>query len=299
MKRYLVAFCFLMTCTMLHAQDWSKTRALIITAHPDDEAACSVTLYKIAKELKGAVDVAVITNGEAGFKYSTLAEVYYGVPLTDEKDGREYLPQIRKQELMNAGKILGVRNTFFLDQVDSKYSLNELDPLDTSLNVPLVMMRLHDIFTRHHYDYVFCLLPTPGTHAGHKAASICALRAVATIPLPYRPVIFGVSTHSKNNYTPVHFSQLKNYTETATTTDTALFHLDRTTPFGFNHALNYKIISNWEMSEHKSQGAYEMAINRGDVEDFWLFKINNDQAKAKAQQLFDRLKIIPYPTKTY
>ena len=296
---FIVAMCLFIGISA-NAQNANAPRALVVVAHPDDEAMCSVTIYKITKELKGMVDVAVITNGEAGFKYSTLAENYYGVPLTDEKDGRKYLPQIRKQELMNAGKIIGVSNIFFLDQPDAKYNLDEHDPLDTSWNVPLVMVHLKDILTRHHYDFVFCMLPVSTTHAGHKAASILALRSVEAMPLAERPVILGVSVSGKND-SARHFTQLKNYTETAVIGDTAMFHLDRTTPFGYNHVLNYKMIATWEMAEHKSQGAYEMMLSRGggDIENFWLFKINNNQAETKARQLFRQLSIVPYPTKTY
>ena len=300
-KIVFIAAAWLLMGLSADAQNGNAPSALVVIAHPDDEAMCSVTIYKITKELKGTVDVAVITNGEAGFKYSTLAEAYYGVPLTDEKEGRKYLPQIRKQELMNAGKIIGVSNIFFLDQPDAKFNLDERDPLDTSWNVPLVMAHLKDIFAHHHYDFVFCMLPVPATHAGHKAASILALRTVQAMPLAERPVILGVSGSSKSDTTVRHFTQLKNYTETAVMGDTAMFHLDRTTPFGYNHALNYKMIATWEMAEHKSQGAYEMMLSRGgsDIENFWLFKINNAQAETKARQLFQQLSVVPYPTKTY
>ena len=49
--------------------------------------------------MKGSVDLALITNGEGGYKYSTLAEDIYGLELTDEEVGRKYLPDIRKKEL--------------------------------------------------------------------------------------------------------------------------------------------------------------------------------------------------------
>jgi len=126
------------------------------------------------------------------------------------------------------------------------------------------------------------------------------LRSVEAMPLAERPVILGVSVSGKND-SARHFTQLKNYTETAVIGDTAMFHLDRTTPFGYNHVLNYKMIATWEMAEHKSQGAYEMMLSRGggDIENFWLFKINNNQAETKARQLFRQLSIVPYPTKTY
>lgn len=87
-------------------------KILVVTAHPDDETAMAATIYKVTHELNGVVDQCVITNGEGGYKYSTLAEAYYNLELTDEKIGRENLPRIRKQELINAGKIIGTNNIF-------------------------------------------------------------------------------------------------------------------------------------------------------------------------------------------
>ena len=95
------------------AQQITGPRVLVVVAHPDDETAAAATIYKITHELNGMVDQCVITNGEGGYKYSTLAESYYGLELTDEAVGRANLPRIRKQELMNAGKIIGTHNIFF------------------------------------------------------------------------------------------------------------------------------------------------------------------------------------------
>ncbi|HEY8928330.1 MAG TPA: PIG-L family deacetylase, partial [Mucilaginibacter sp.] len=105
--------------------------ALVVIAHPDDESMLSVTLYKLAKEHHGNVDLFVITNGEAGYRYSALAEQYYGCKLTNAADARKNLPAIRKKELHEAGNVLGIRHYYFADQVDSHFSLDEHEPLDT------------------------------------------------------------------------------------------------------------------------------------------------------------------------
>jgi hypothetical protein len=69
-----------------------RLKVLAVVAHPDDEYAFAATTYRIARELGGIVDQVVITNGEAGYRYSVLAEQIYGLQLTDEKIGRANLP---------------------------------------------------------------------------------------------------------------------------------------------------------------------------------------------------------------
>ncbi len=299
MKRHsILLFIFLVYFfSNTFSQKLAGPNVLVVIAHPDDESGCAATIYKITHELGGKADVCVITNGEGGYKYSTLAESYYGLELTDEKVGRENLPGIRKKELMNAGKIIGVRNIFFLDQKDDKYGLDEKDPLDTIWDTTLVKHRLQQIMTTTHYDFIFCLLPYPQTHAHHKAATILALRTVSEMPSEKRPIILGVGFSSKSDTIKTKFSQLEGYKETKILISTPVFVLDRTVKFGYKDRLNYQIVVNWEIAEHKSQGTMQM--NAEDYENFQIFDINGPGAIEKTQTLFDRLKFIPYPQKTY
>ena len=296
MKKYLLiiaaAFCF----TSTQAQ---SPKVLIVTAHPDDETGMAAVVYKITHDLHGIADQCVITNGEAGYKYSTLGNDYYGLELTDPAIGRAHLPRIRKQELINAGKIIGMNNIFFLDQRDAHYGLDEHEPLDTSWNVAWVATRLKEIMTITPYDFVFCLLPTPETHGGHKAATLLALRAVQSLPMAQRPIIMGVSVSSKTDTAIQKFTQLKSYSETKINADTAQYRFDMSAPFGYKGKLNYKIVVNWEIAEHKSQGTMQLAMNMGDYENFWFFALNKPEDKAKCNTLFDRLKTIPYKTREY
>lgn len=272
---------------------------LIVIAHPDDEAACAATIYKITKELNGTADIALITNGEGGYKYSTLAEKYYNLELTDEKIGRENLPRIRKTELMNAGKIIGIRNYFFLEQQDRKYTTDERDPLDTVWNIPFVKKRLEEIMIKGKYDFVFCSLPVPETHGHHKAAAMLALETVKQLSKEQRPVILGFSGSAKTDTVKTEFTQLKEYTITAVNKTVKPFVLDRTTKFGYKNTLDYKVIVNWDIAEHKSQGTMQILMNQDDYENFWFFKLNNDTGIEKTKKLFDALKQIPYPVKSY
>ena len=65
-----------------------RPKLLIVAAHPDDEYAFAATTYRLTRELGWTADHVVITNGEAGYRYSALAEAIYGVDLTDEGHGR-------------------------------------------------------------------------------------------------------------------------------------------------------------------------------------------------------------------
>ena len=200
MYKHIILLIFIFfSFTTSKAQIINGPHVLVVIAHPDDESVFAVTLYKIAKEHHGIIDILVITDGEAGYKYSTLAENYYGVALTDEKTGRRDLPQIRQKELKNAGRILGVSHYYFMNQRDSHYGLDEHDPLDTSWDVKMVNKKLNKLLSSNNYDLVFCLLPDASTHGAHKAASLLALNAVANLPLNKRPIILGVCTRNKTD----------------------------------------------------------------------------------------------------
>jgi len=77
------------------------------------------------------------------------------------------------------------------------------------------------------------------------------------------------------------------------------FKFDRTQKFGYNDMLNYKIIINWLIAEHKSQGTMQLGMNRGDFENYWYFDINPAEGKEKTRLLFEKLKENQFEKKTY
>jgi N-acetylglucosamine malate deacetylase 2 len=274
----------------------ASMRALVIIAHPDDESILAVTLYKIAKEHHGLVDLFVITDGEAGYKYAALAETYYDCRLTDAEDGRKRLPAIRRRELKRAGKILGVSHYYFAHQRDDKYCTDEKDALDSCWDVPAVKKALAECLRRGRYDYIFCLLPEAGEHGAHKAATLLALDAVAAMAATDRPVILGAMTSDKGD-SVTRFRGYLQYQRTIPVADTALFKIDRTTHFSYNNRLDYKVIANWELAEHKSQGATQMTMNTGDLEQFWYFRQDNPGGIDRCRGLFAQLQTTPYAAK--
>lgn len=276
-------------------------KVLIVIAHPDDDAIFAGTNYKIVRDLEGVVDLALVTNGEGGFKYSTLAEKIYDLELTDEEVGRKHLPEIRKKELEAGGKIIGIRNYFYLNQKDHKYVTSEFvnEILDSNIwDLDYVRIALKDIVERENYDFVFVMTPTPGTHAHHSASAILALEAIQMIDSVNRPVVLAGSTSTAGDTSKFVFRGFNDFKIT-NVSDSIPFAFDRTQKFGYRNMLDYKIIVNWLIAEHKSQGTMQLGMNRGDFENYWYFDINPESGKQKTKELFDMLKINYYPEKNY
>lgn len=294
--------CFLALVTYpLGAQ--APPHVLLVTAHPDDDALFSGTVYKITHSLGGVVDLAVVTNGEGGYRFSTLAEPIYGLKLTDEAVGRAYLPAIRKKELMNGGAIVGIRNYFFLDQLDSAYTLDMAKIFAGEWDVEGVKKRLGEILAKGGYDFVFVLLPTLSTHAGHRASSILALESIKARPEAERPIVLGGTGRAPDSPPPAEgttppppapqFAGLDEYPVTKIRPGAPFFEFDRTQKFGQDNRLDYSIIANWVIAEHKSQGTMQLGAGRAFIERYLYFDLNPETGLAKAKALFDRLAAAP------
>jgi hypothetical protein len=119
------------------------------------------------------------------------------------------------------------------------------------------------------------------------------LQAVAALPVSERPVILGAALRDKTDSSR-EFSFLNNYELTRTTDSLPNFTIDRTISFSYKNGINYKIIANWELAVHKSQGATQMTMNDGDLEEFWYFSINSSDRLIDTKDLFARLSWSPY-----
>lgn len=270
-------------------QSNDEINVLIVTAHPDDDAMFSGSVYKITHTLGGNVDLALITDGSGGYRYSQLAEPIYGLKLTDEAVARQHLPAIRKQELMAGGAIVGIRNYFFLDQYDHQYTENIDSVMNHVWDVGAVRARLNHIMTRVSYDYVFVHLPIPNFHAHHKSATILALETARDLPGPSRPVVLGAFVGTKADTTQFDFTEHQGYPITRVRTDTPPFVFDLTQPLSPDGRMDYRIVVNWVIAEHKSQGAMQLLVNSVDIERFWFFESNDPAEFERTKALFKRL----------
>ena len=283
----------------IYSQSVNSPKVLIVVAHPDDEATFAATTYKITHALNGIVELALITNGEGGFRYSTLAESIYGLELTNEEIGRKHLPEIRKKELMNAGKITGISNYYFFEQKDHKYTLNIREVLDSVWNVVYVKNKLKEIMRDRRFDYIFVLTPTTTTHAHHSTAGILTLEAVKELDIKDKPVVLGGMVSSKTDTVRFNYRGHSEFPITSISESNPTFSFDRTQKFGFNDALDYKIIVNWEIAEHKSQGTMQQLYNRGDYEDYYWFDMNDKSKMEKTRDLFEKMKVNHFQKKEY
>jgi N-acetylglucosamine malate deacetylase 2 len=270
------------------AQEDGRPRVLLVTAHPDDDALFGGAVYKITHSLGGKVDVAVVTNGEGGYKYSSLAEPIYGLDLTDEKVAREYLPGIRKKEMIAGGSIVGIRNYFFFDQKDQEYT-TDLEKGTAPWDKDLVRSRLRSILEAGDYDFVFVMLPVPTTHAHHQGAALLALETVSRLPVETRPIVLGATGYKKSKPERPTFTGREELPLTRIREGAPRFEFDRTQKFGTNDQLDYNIPVNWLIAEHKSQGTMQLLMNALDVETYFYFDFNRADGIENARSLFERL----------
>jgi LmbE family N-acetylglucosaminyl deacetylase len=262
-------------------------RVLIVVAHPDDESCFAATVYEITHNLGGTVDQLVITNGEGGYRYSLLAESFYGVALTDEAIGRAAMPEIRKRELLEAGRILGISNHFFLDQPDLRFTLDIEEVLKQHWSPGVVLPDIERRLAAGNYDFVFTLFPSPETHGGHKAAAITALNAVQQ-SAGRKAVVLGCQASLSGAETQESWKGFESV-EHPFSVLPQLFVTDRTVKFGFKNALDYQIIANWVIAAHKSQGAFQGAMNRVDRENFAILESGAADEVKRTDALFHAL----------
>ena len=265
-------------------------KILVVTAHPDDETGFSVTLFKITHELKGIVDMAVMTDGGGGFADSHLGAMFYGVNLIDSVTARNHLPLIRKKEILEAGQIMGIRNMYFMEQADDWYTTDPTPYISgKNWNIPYIENRLTNILKEQSYDIVITMLPHEGQHGHHKTAVLMGLRAVKNYQGPHKPIIIAGSPTTLNAK-PIEFSELKGFPETKIRPNSPLFTLNRAYRFKANDKLSYKIVADWVIAAYKSQGAIqENAIHKTDLEVYRYFDLNDPAGIPKIEKLFKDL----------
>lgn len=295
MKQILFLLVLLLTSNAIVAQDTQaqlkyKPKILLVTAHPDDDALFSATLWKTTKLLGGTVDLALMTNGEGGYKYSTLGNYIYDKDLDKEEVGRDYLPGIRKKELMAGGDVVGIRNYFFFDQQDFYYTLDVEETLK-KWDTPPIVERLANIMKAEKYDFIFLMLPYQETHGHHKASAVIGLRAIQSLPEDSRPIVLPAFIRRNQQDPGITYTMLEGHPETKVKKGIT-FEFDRNQKFGFDNRLDYNIIANWVIAEHKSQGTMQLLMGTGVIEQYWFAELNSNNDLAKTKTFFEVINAI-------
>ena len=153
-----------------------------------------------------------------------------------KRSGRKELPEIRKKEALNAGRVLGIERHFFLGQKDELFTTDEDDGL-RPWSSALVVHKIAALVKKERYQYIFSVLPRSTTHGEHQAATALAAIAVAALPEDIRPALLGFDTDPTNFQTTQKVQDSQRWSLTHAY---ALF--DRTTRFGFHDALSYQMV---------------------------------------------------------
>jgi LmbE family N-acetylglucosaminyl deacetylase len=281
-KDFLLAMAGAALLPQLAAAQTAPGKVLIVVAHPDDEYAFAASTYRLVRESGWIADQVTITDGESGYRYAALAETYYGAALTKDGDGHARLAAIRKEEVQRAGKVLGIRHHYFLDQKDLGFDTDASTANTGNWDRDAIRRFLAGLLARERYDAIFTLLPTPETHGHHRAATVLALEAVSNLSAEnlsaeQRPLIFGVESRSKSD-PALTFTELPGQPLTRTVDAAPVVTFDRASSFGYRNALNYQIVVNWVIAEHKSQGLFQNDYGREEFEQFWLFEVSGKDA---------------------
>jgi N-acetylglucosamine malate deacetylase 2 len=278
-----------------------RPQVLMVTAHPDDEATFAGTAYAVSARLGGAVDLLTITDGEAGSRHTALASRLYRLPLGGTTRATPLLRRVRRRELKEAARILGLRRCWLLGEPDRGYGL-ALRGESSGWNRRRVVARIQATVEAGAYDFVFVMLPWPSTHRDHKLSCLLALEAISRMRAP-RPSVLGGSLHSRSKVVtrrwkegfPIcrvdqEFRGLDDSPSTVIEPGAPVFSLDLDSPIERGSPLTHRIVHNWVIGAHRSQGMMQLRVNGADEEQYRFFSLNSKAGLARSQRLFDALR---------
>ena len=273
---------------------------LAVIAHPDDETLFGGFIHALTHHLNVSVDLVCVTNGEGGFAYAGLSESLYGnQKLSEETIGRTHLPRIRQQELLDSGRIIGIRKFFFYDQMDLAYSLDTKTVLEDQWDAEWVVESFQHTLKHGNgangYDLMVIILPNVNSHGHHTVSGLLALEAIDRLQQTKStdmkiPTVIGGSEFT--------LYQSPSYPENPLAEVLGDFE------FRFNlrwktidlPVVNYQTILLWMAAEHKTQGTLiEELLNEynRDNEQYFYFAINDrygDNGRlSMVENLFTRL----------
>jgi LmbE family N-acetylglucosaminyl deacetylase len=266
-------------------QDWP--RVLVVVPGPGDDCECAVSLYRIVHELGGVVDEAVMSAGDSSAGMSRAAEAYYQVSRSSGDGGLSRLGQIRREEAVHSGRVLGIRRHYFLDLMD--HPASGVEDVLRCWDAESGCRQLATVMEAGDYRFVITLLPAEDSDAMRKATALLVLQAAGRLPARRRPALLAVRAAGLSE-TPLSFPELRGYPVTRTTNDTPVFTVNRLDALDPKTDLDYTMIANWALAEHKSRGLLQAAHSRDAHEQFWSFDATDMRGLVEVQELFTELR---------
>ena len=74
---------------------------------------------------------------------------------------------------------------------------------------------------------------------------------------------------------------------------------DRTQPFGHKQRLDYRVLVNFLIAQHLSQGTMQLAMSRGLAEHYFVFSVSPDGAHERAAAWLKALEAPQFPVREY
>ncbi|WP_246941657.1 bacillithiol biosynthesis deacetylase BshB2 [Bacillus pinisoli] len=150
-----------------------KEQILVVLPHPDDEAFGAAGVISLYTKRGVPVTYACATLGEMGRNM--------GVP---PFANRETLPQIRKIELEEACKAMGIQDLRLLGYRDKTLEFEK--PEDVADTIHAILVELEPSLVITHY-------PGYAVHPDHDACGAATILAVSRLPKEKRPTVYGMA----------------------------------------------------------------------------------------------------------
>lgn len=149
-----------------------ERQVLVVFPHPDDESFSSAGLIRLYRNMGVPVTYACLTLGEMG---RNLGNPPFAT--------RESLPEIRRKELLNACKAMGIEDLRMMGLRDKTVEFEDDEKM-----VKLV----RDLIDELNPSLIITFLPGYSVHPDHEATGRAVVEAVRRIPKDKRPIVYGV-----------------------------------------------------------------------------------------------------------
>jgi len=278
---------------------------LLVIPHPDDETLYGATLWRLCREKNFHIDAIIITDGQGGYSYSQLSSFIYSL---DMVDSRKDLISIRKKEMEESAKVIGLKGLHFLMENDKEYTKDVLAciPHERSKSIwetDRVKREIKNLLMLNKYDVVFVMLPAEESHGHHKASCVLTIESIIELKGSIkRPLVIAGREFiwDRDRNCDIHAPiandvELKNnqISPFDNFSYKGFFEMEELSPHPFvvpkivnreskyinnlKREISYETVVSWMISCHKSQGSLFDELKNQKVEEWWCLKINETE----------------------